>query len=138
MALLTYSIVLRPSPFSFAGAFDKLGKQLQIPQKLGRKWVRMGDEEKAAVVIRTLYSLREKGGGAGHQEVVMSSGIEDDVMSSVPVSPGSLKSPQKGRAYRRGDKQHVQIMEAMNSLDEEKIAEEKENQVEMEKKETVV
>ena len=57
VALLTYAIVLSPSPSSLIGALDKLGKQLKIPEKLGRKWVRMGDEEKAAVVIRTLYEM---------------------------------------------------------------------------------
>ena len=81
VALLTYNIVLRPSPFSLAGTLDKLGKQLQIPEKIGRKWVRMGDEEKAATVIRTLYTLKDfrqlaptspvaavaDGGGAYHQ-----------------------------------------------------------------------
>ena len=142
VALLTYNIILRPSPFSFARAFDKLGKQLQIPQKIGRKWVRMGDEEKAAVVIRTLYSLREKegvtGSGLDIQEV-MSSGVEDDVMSSVAVSPGSLKSPKRGGAYRRGDlDKPVVRMEVMNSLDEEKISDEKENQLQSGNKETVL
>ena len=57
VALLTYNIILSPSPFSLIGALDKLGKQLQIPEKLGRKWVRMGDEEKAATVIKHLYEM---------------------------------------------------------------------------------
>ena len=88
VALLTYSIVLRPSPFSVVGMLDKLGMQLQIPEKLGRKWVRMGDEEKAAVVIRTLYTLRDTGrptsnsdgGGAyhhGHTSIPMED-LSDD------------------------------------------------------------
>lgn len=139
VALLTYNIVLRPSPFSFAGAFDKLGKQLQIPQKLGRKWVRMGDEEKAAVVIRTLYSLGGKGGVANLE--VMSPGIDEDVLSSVTMSP--VKSPKKrGGAYRRGNEE-VRL-EAMNNFTEEKIkieetqSPEDKNAVDQQNKETVV
>ena len=133
VALLTYNIILRPSPFSFAGVFDKLGKQLQIPQKIGRKWVRMGDEAKAAAVIRTLYSLREKEGVAG-------SGLDiQEVMSSVPESPGSSKSPKRGGAYRCGDlDKPIVRMEVMNSLDEERCSDKKENQLESGHKETVL
>ena len=111
VALLTYSIILRPSPFSFAGAFDKLGKQLQIPQKLGRKWVRMGDEEKAAVVIRTLYATtRIPVGVAGSGSDVINQEVPEEVMSSAPVSP------EKGGAYHRGN-QPIRL-ETMNSMDE--------------------
>ena len=80
-SLLTYNIILRPVPFSLSRTFETLGKQLHIPEKLGRKWLRMGDEEKAAVVIRTLYvltpptgdgeinntAISPDGGGAYHQ-----------------------------------------------------------------------
>ena len=73
VALLTYNIVLAPSPFSIVRTIDKLGKELKIPEKIGRKWVRFGDEEKAAFVIATLLKMNsgtermdeETGGGGG-------------------------------------------------------------------------
>lgn len=58
VALLTYNIVLSPQSFSLVRMVDKLGKELHIPQKLGRKWLRLGDEEKAAVVLYTMYKSR--------------------------------------------------------------------------------
>ena len=95
--------------------------------------MRMGDEAKAAAVIRTLYSLGEKEGVAG-------SGLDiQEVMSSVPESPGSSKSPKRGGAYRCGDlDKPVVRMEAMNSLDKERCSDKKENQLESGHKETVL
>lgn len=82
-SLLTYNIILRPAPFSLSRTFEKLGKQLHIPEKLGRKWLRMGDEEKAAVVISTLYMSTPPNGP---------SGVSDDVITS----------PDGGGAYHQG------------------------------------
>ena len=87
--------------------------------------MRMGDEEKAAVVIRMLYSSIRVGGAGSESEGIRQevlSGVAEDVMSSVMMSPRSpsVTSPKKGGAYRRGN-EDVRL-EAMNSLDEEKVS----------------
>ena len=70
---------------------DKLGKQLQIPEKLGRKWVRMGEEERAAVVLRTLYTMKPS-----------------DIGQEAPVlTPTS--TDEEGGAYRHGFPQNIPL-----------------------------
>ncbi len=54
VALLTYSILLKPSGFSLTKAFQKIGKEFHLPEKVG-KWNRLTDEEKCACVVRALY-----------------------------------------------------------------------------------
>ena len=96
-ALLTYNILLRPSPFSLAGTLDKLGKQLQVPEKVGRRWVRMGDEEKAAFVIRALYSL----GNPKHLTTTSTS--TQPISISIPQSPTTPSSQGEGDGLFRHD-----------------------------------
>ena len=118
VALLSYNIILRPSPFSLAGTLDKLGRQLQIPEKIGRKWVRMGDEEKAATVIRTLYALK-------------------DSEQPPPASPVLVAEiPDGGGAYHQGSEniamEDVQSTAADRAKENETTEEAKENEAEME------
>ena len=54
VALLTYSIILAPSSFSVVRMIDRLGKELELPEQIGRKWVRFADEEKAAFILAFL------------------------------------------------------------------------------------
>ena len=58
VALLTYNIVLNPSPFSLPKAAEKIGKDLRLPRRYPN-WHRFTDEEKFATLIT--YCLRHRG-----------------------------------------------------------------------------
>ncbi len=63
VGLLTYNIVLHPSPFSISKAFERLAKRLRLPEKTNY-WNRLSDEEKCAKVVSTLmepYFVRATG-----------------------------------------------------------------------------
>ena len=57
VALLSYNIVLRPSPFSFTKTIEKMAKELHI-SKHYPKWYQFSNEEKVANVC--VYLLRHK------------------------------------------------------------------------------
>ena len=58
VALLTYNIVLNPSPFSLPKAAEKIGKDLRLPRRYPN-WHRFTDEEKFATLVT--YCLRHRG-----------------------------------------------------------------------------
>lgn len=122
VALLTYNIVLRPSPFSLAGMIDKLGRDLQIHEKFGRKWIRMGDEEKGAIVIRTLYLMKESSENQVpptviNQEVATATvTMTTTSTTDTTLMPSQREVSEVGRVYHHGYKT-VQL-EAMNGIDE--------------------
>ena len=57
VALLTYNIVLNPSPFSLPKAAEKIGRDLRLPRRYPN-WHRFTDEEKFACLVT--YLLRHK------------------------------------------------------------------------------
>lgn len=58
VALLTYSIILHPSPFSLTKAIQRIGKEFHLPTKI-QGWNKMSDEDKCAYVVRALYERSE-------------------------------------------------------------------------------
>ena len=58
VVLLTYSIVLNPSPFSLSKAAEKIGKDLRLPRRYVN-WHKFTDEEKFATVVTYLLRHRE-------------------------------------------------------------------------------
>ena len=55
--LLTYSIVLNPSPFSLSKAAEKIGRDLRLPRRYPN-WHKFTDEEKFATLVT--YCLRHR------------------------------------------------------------------------------
>ena len=58
VALLTYNIVLNPSPFSLPKAAEKIGKDLHLPRRYVN-WHKFTDEEKFATLVTYLLRHRE-------------------------------------------------------------------------------
>ena len=58
VALLAYSIVLNPSPFSLPKATEKIGIELHLPQRYVN-WHKFTDEEKFAILVAYLLRHRE-------------------------------------------------------------------------------
>ena len=58
VVLLTYSIVLNPSPFSLTKAAEKIGKDLHLPRYYPN-WNKFTDEEKFACLVTYLLRHRE-------------------------------------------------------------------------------
>ncbi len=58
VALLTYSIILHPNPFSLSKAIERIALKLQIPERRS-SWNRLSDEEKFALVVSSLYAKHE-------------------------------------------------------------------------------
>ena len=58
VALLAYSIVLNPSPFSLPKATEKIGIELHLPQRYVN-WHKFTDEEKFAILVTYLLRHRE-------------------------------------------------------------------------------
>ena len=56
--LLTYSIVLNPSPFSLPKAAEKIGRDLRLPRRYPN-WHKFTDEEKFACLVTYLVRHRE-------------------------------------------------------------------------------
>ena len=56
--LLTYSIVLNPSPFSLPKAAEKIGRDLRLPRRYPN-WHKFTDEEKFACLVTYLMRHRE-------------------------------------------------------------------------------
>ena len=56
--LLTYSIVLIPSPFSFAKTAEKIGRDLRLPRRYPN-WDKFTDEEKFACLVTYLFRHRD-------------------------------------------------------------------------------
>ena len=59
VVLLTYSIVLNPSPFSFPKAAEKIGRDLRLPSRYVN-WHKFTDEEKFATIVTYLLRHREQ------------------------------------------------------------------------------
>lgn len=64
VALLTYNIVLHPSPFSISKTLERLAKRLRLPESTNY-WNRLSDEEKFAKVIVTLLETHFRSGTQG-------------------------------------------------------------------------
>ena len=60
VALLTYSIILHPNPFSLTKAIERLALRLHIPERKS-SWNRISVEEKCALVVSELYAKHEAG-----------------------------------------------------------------------------
>ena len=58
VVLLTYSIVLNPSPFSLTKAAEKIGKDLHLPRHYPN-WHKFTDEEKFACLVTYVLRHRE-------------------------------------------------------------------------------
>ena len=58
VALLTYNIVLNPSPFSLPKAAEKIGKDLRLPRRYVN-WHKFTDEEKFATLVTYLLRHRD-------------------------------------------------------------------------------
>lgn len=54
VALLTYSIILHPNPFSLPKAIHTVAKELHLPEKMPN-WNKLSDEDKFARCVTTLY-----------------------------------------------------------------------------------
>ena len=58
VALLTYNIVLNPSPFSLPKAAEKIGRDLRLPRRYPN-WHKFTDEEKFACLVTYLMRHRD-------------------------------------------------------------------------------
>ncbi len=78
VALLTYSILLNPNPFSIPKMVERLAKRLHVPENVNY-WNRLTTEEKCAKVIATL--------------------LENQFRKAQEISPGNVTSEgTKGKA----------------------------------------
>jgi hypothetical protein len=74
VALLAYSIVLNPSPFSLPKATEKISMELRLPRRYVN-WHKFTDEEKFAILVT--YLLRHREDLAPSPEPEHSSGQND-------------------------------------------------------------
>ena len=82
VVLLTYSIVLNPSPFSLPKAAEKIGKDLHLPRRYVN-WHKFTDEEKFATLVTYLLRHREDLAPSPEPEYSSESTTEGDINPNV-------------------------------------------------------
>ena len=82
VVLLTYSIVLNPSPFSLPKAAEKIGKDLRLPRRYVN-WHKFTDEEKFATLVTYLLRHREDLAPSPEPEYSSESTTEGDINPNV-------------------------------------------------------
>jgi hypothetical protein len=82
VVLLTYSIVLNPSPFSLPKAAERIGKDLRLPRRYVN-WHKFTDEEKFATLVTYLLRHREDLAPSPEPEYSSESTTEGDINPNV-------------------------------------------------------
>jgi hypothetical protein len=77
VALLTYNIVLNPSPFSLPKAAERIGKDLRLPRRYVN-WHKFTDEEKFATLVTYLLRHREDLAPSPEPEYSSGEGTDND------------------------------------------------------------
>ena len=96
VVLLTYSIVLNPSPFSLTKAAEKIGKDLHLPRHYPN-WNKFTDEEKFACLVTYILRHREdlapspepedrRMGSSSDPRLTLSKELQEEDFDKEPVS----------------------------------------------------
>ena len=97
--LLTYSIVLNPSPFSLPKAAEKIGRDLRLPRRYPN-WHKFTDEEKFACLVT--YLMRHRDDLAPTPEPEMSdhatAGNNSRLLEEEELEDSDDKTPTRRRA----------------------------------------